>query len=714
MNTDLVLSRKCRHVDWCKIPDTSIEFCKRCGFAMIFSAKPAIKDAFKKVQGQPTASATFQAAGVSSLGGRSHRYTSIDLSHGRQVRVLVLRAGQSDDPLSCDLEHVNLQQGPIYEALSYTWADANGDDALSHSIQCGKDGELIAITRNCDEALRRLRKSNMDRRLWVDAICIDQSNIRERNHQVKNMIAIFRSAIRVLVYLGQEHHVLDRLIDYIGSDTTGQLPEVSDMILLFQSRWFHRVWILQEIAVAKSVLVTYGDKRMSWPDLIEQSKLFLRLMSSRDLALILPPVISYGLQQSSSSGRLEHGDMDLMSLLQISRSCSCKDARDKVYAVLGLLHNDSQLPLRADYSGSVTAGWVYLQAAAWYIDKSKSLKILSLIDGKSDLTMPSWVPDWTSESRVPLPAQFIALRTYRKPQICSIGRKGLYCVSPRRPLPLTGRAVYPLSSILRVLGRRHGTVWGDKLIFSDVPRPRRGPRIAILSGDDMPEGYAQDHAAHWLLDPVQNAMGSRCERRKDFWNQISTASSESTGDANISNASSRVRADIPPTFGGPCKICFRWGSTYGKEKGCCSCTSLGNRAGHFDNKSLNDFIAKIRQYGAGRKIFATDHSLGLGPEDIEDWDEVWELEGAEVAMILRWKNDEFRLVGACYIHRAAKVTDHCVTCAYETTRQSITVNAKNEQRGHGDTAIYPEIQANPFEFALTKSLSYEQEWIEIV
>ena len=170
---DLVLSRGCRHIDWVTIPQTSIEFCLSCGFALVFAASRPAKDAYAEVQVQPRSGATFDPARRPWLGDHSYHYTSLNLVHGRQIRVLVLQPGQPGDPLRCELEHVNLQQGPIYEAVSYTWADEKGDDSICRTIQCGHGDKFLGITKNCEAALLRLRKRDEDRRLWVDAVCID-------------------------------------------------------------------------------------------------------------------------------------------------------------------------------------------------------------------------------------------------------------------------------------------------------------------------------------------------------------------------------------------------------------------------------------------------------------------------------------------------------------------------------------------------------------
>ncbi|RYP40557.1 hypothetical protein DL768_010616 [Monosporascus sp. mg162] len=550
MNMDLVLSRGCRHVDWCTIPETSIEFCRSCGFALICAAGRPAEYTYADVQVQPRPGDTFDPRRSPPLGARSYQYRPLNLAHGRQIRVLALKAGQPDDPLRCELEHVNLQQGPIYEAVSYTWADQKGDDSICRTIQCGHGDQFIGITKNCEAALLRLRKRDADRRLWVDAVCIDQSNIQERNHQVKNMIAIFRSALRVLVFLGEGSPMLGRLVDYMSNDTGGQLPRVLDFISLFQSRWFHRVWVLQEVAVAKSVLVIYGAKQMNWVDFIEYGNFFLRLMAARNFPIMLPPVISYGLRQTIMGDRRLQGKSDLLSLLQVSRNCSCKDARDKVYAIMGLFQDESVLPLRADYSPSTTAGWVFLQAAAWHVSTTKSLEILSQVDGTSAINIPSWVPDWTRKSPTSLPAQFKVLKEFSVPRITSLDGQ---------PLSSTATLDYPLECVLQVTGRRCGTVWADRRIFGKATVLSNSASGATADDERDPHAsysYSRESGVHWLHNPSQNPGTQCCDERLDFWRQILSPYHSAIPSNDFKADYTTFRADIPPAFGGFCSNCF--------------------------------------------------------------------------------------------------------------------------------------------------------------
>ena len=73
-----------------------------------------------------------------------------------------------------------------YEALSYTW----GTDR-SQEIALLPIGERASITANCAIALRVLRYKPGPTILWVDAICIDQSNVVERSAQIGLMSRIY-------------------------------------------------------------------------------------------------------------------------------------------------------------------------------------------------------------------------------------------------------------------------------------------------------------------------------------------------------------------------------------------------------------------------------------------------------------------------------------------------------------------------------------------
>ncbi|KAF1989760.1 heterokaryon incompatibility, partial [Aulographum hederae CBS 113979] len=83
-----------------------------------------------------------------------------------------------------------------FEALSYMWGPR---DPNCH-ILC--EGRPLFITPNCASALLHLRKKKSPRLLWVDAICIDQDSVEEKNHQIPIVGEIYAAAEQTIAWLG--------------------------------------------------------------------------------------------------------------------------------------------------------------------------------------------------------------------------------------------------------------------------------------------------------------------------------------------------------------------------------------------------------------------------------------------------------------------------------------------------------------------------------
>ncbi|KAI0442461.1 hypothetical protein F4803DRAFT_562281 [Xylaria telfairii] len=89
---------------------------------------------------------------------------------------------------------------------------------------------------------------------------------------------------------------------------------------------------------------------------------------------------------------------DLKSLLQHSRNCQASDARDRVYAFLGLA--DPEYDIVPNYAVENSVREVLIETAKGIIRFDKSLDILQHVHRGRDklgFRLPSWVPDWTSE-----------------------------------------------------------------------------------------------------------------------------------------------------------------------------------------------------------------------------------------------------------------------------------------------------------------------------
>jgi hypothetical protein len=197
-----------------------------------------------------------------------------------QIRLLHLYPSYFPSvPIRCSLSKEFPGDAPPYQALSYVWADECGNSQIL------VDGHPFEVTRNLELALKRIRQSTATVTLWVDAICIDQSNLAERNEQVKLMAEVYSTTERVIVWLGEGADDSDLAIDLIKAwaaleSSSFEVPLALPAIPiafdrrawlaarhLFTRSYWNRAWIFQEIAFSRHALVLCGNKEFSWKEI---------------------------------------------------------------------------------------------------------------------------------------------------------------------------------------------------------------------------------------------------------------------------------------------------------------------------------------------------------------------------------------------------------------------------------------------------------------
>jgi hypothetical protein len=187
----------------------------------------------------------------------------IHLAPKTEIRLLTLKQGSGADPITCTLRHAT-QGEEEYQALSYEWGDESEDDP-SILVQ----DQPIGVRRNLFEALKNIRKPSEDLQLWIDAICINQANIQEKNHQVAMMGEIFASAISVIAWLGPAKEGSDLAMDWMADKIRLRLnllrcgkssSELAAVVALCHRPYWRRVWIIQELFLARSYVVCCGTK----------------------------------------------------------------------------------------------------------------------------------------------------------------------------------------------------------------------------------------------------------------------------------------------------------------------------------------------------------------------------------------------------------------------------------------------------------------------
>ncbi|OCL03161.1 hypothetical protein AOQ84DRAFT_255541, partial [Glonium stellatum] len=318
-----------------------------------------------------------------------YKYQPLEYELGKEVRLVVLHPGAFDDELYCEILHKNLKDNPEYHAVSYTWANRFGDATLKKAISC-KNGGQIPITESCEGALRRIRLRGLRRVIWVDMLSIDQQNIQERNHQVSLMKDIYSSATQVLVDLGEGDAEADFIFNEVAhlSSDRGSASRKS-LEMFFERRWFHRVWVLQEIALAQYATIFCGTMSVNWGSLTSFMSRKSTEFDKGSFESILPTVFQL---RTTSIKTWSHAR--LLDLLVASRACQSTDPRDKIYALLSLLDPHTPVPIEVDYSQSASS--LFLQVAIWCVNSRKDWNILLHVHQPLSLpSLPSWAPDWT-------------------------------------------------------------------------------------------------------------------------------------------------------------------------------------------------------------------------------------------------------------------------------------------------------------------------------
>ena len=198
------------------------------------------------------------------------------LPSATSIRLFHLAPGTLHEPIIGSLDVVDLENKPDYECVSYTWGDASNEEAIF------VDSEKVLIRRHLWEALRRMRLSAQPRVLWIDALCISQSDLGEKARQVHMIGKIVHHASRVLAWLGEHADGSEAIFHGWPAEETAtanmsreSIPQdfwirkYEVWLAFYSRRWFSRTWIIQEVAVAKEVRVFCGSDVGHWTTLFE-------------------------------------------------------------------------------------------------------------------------------------------------------------------------------------------------------------------------------------------------------------------------------------------------------------------------------------------------------------------------------------------------------------------------------------------------------------
>ncbi|PQE32852.1 hypothetical protein CJF32_00001333 [Rutstroemia sp. NJR-2017a WRK4] len=351
----------------------------------------------------------------------------------KEIRLVKLLKGQWSEKIHCELLQAPLASRPSYKALSYAWGSPRATQPIL------LNGYLYRGTLNLESALRRLRRTNSDLTLWIDALCINQSNNLERTKQVSLMHEIYSEAKEVIIYLGEVlHHgsiapkkATSTTTIFHGDDRDSEklsiflnecksMPSSTSFKVRQRLDYAFEIFSFLRLLAGKpdlELLSRFDPSSRQCFDTKYQESLFeglRQMMLCRWWKIIwvvqevvVPKILQWCMALAwhrgqcmrfhwrvGSLGPWSHADpAALLQLLRRFGDRKASDDRDKVYALLSLA--SSPTSILADYSVGVRE--VYIATTLDIIKRTKSLAVLTGDLGRKDRQdLPSWVTDWSA------------------------------------------------------------------------------------------------------------------------------------------------------------------------------------------------------------------------------------------------------------------------------------------------------------------------------
>jgi len=394
-----------------------------------------------------------------------------------QGAALLKKSGIVYPPLECEIDNYSLEKCPLFAAISYTWGreegvtkitvngypwsvrqnlgqflrlaqgDSNRDSAGCTS--CRHTGIKTALNSlggllNQNGGQKRRAGSCPHLQLleyfWIDALCIDQSNVSERNSQVAMMREIYKASKRIIIWLGPptkchryvaidayHHYARQYKAKYRPRESSLDPPiveipdKVIDAINCLNTRdWWMRSWIVQEASTPNvQKEIWYGRKRVAWEDLVFVQQLLWDMSAYRQASILVGRNECLAYLGHLEKARAKSHSLTFLDLLVRGREFKATDPRDKVYAFWGIwadIRREDEGSLEVDYS--IPASRVFQSAAIHIIKTTDNLNLLLHCESIRSQPTPSWVPDFSSA-----PLHHAALRMIKGKAAGNVARR---------------------------------------------------------------------------------------------------------------------------------------------------------------------------------------------------------------------------------------------------------------------------------------------------
>lgn len=280
-----------------------------------------------------------------------YQYQPLDHATQQIRLVTLLDPLENDDAIRLDIEIFEISEAPPYTALSYVWGPPPSINAIFIAER------RLEIRENLFGFLTEFRKCRdktpSDQHLWIDQLCIDQSDTVERNHQVQMMSDIYSKATSVIAWLGNGSKKADASPEMLARRKCDTFEDMNDAACVWRdarepaafayvlhNEYFKRLWIIQEFILANQIRILVGDV---W--LVDDTREWgYQSDTLYDYLWRSVSSISFDIFRRSSlirTGKFTHLDIRIaLDEFQFSR---CADRRDKIYGLLGLVRLDQHV-----------------------------------------------------------------------------------------------------------------------------------------------------------------------------------------------------------------------------------------------------------------------------------------------------------------------------------------------------------------------------------
>ena len=437
------------------------------------------------------------------------------------------------------------------------------------------------------------------------------------------------------------------------------------LVLFWMNPWFTRCWIMQEAVLADNVVLFYGKaicslnavttfwdltQRHELPGIMRYSSLADTYKACRNISLVgsfkrlrelhQKPSVTGATAESLRQLKDDVGGQkltvrkdhcftsdSLCSLLAMSRCKNATDERDKVYALLALAQDSIAKTVQPDYSAENTISKVFCDVAEECVRQGYGVELLHY-SGKDHVTegLPSWVPDWSQQTRSTFHSTEYCFATSSHPKI-TLGLEPGY-------LHVRG-AIIDSFEYLGFPCRFYSLKPSEDKLYRE-----------LMENDELPPVETDMHMRQVIYATSSMLFDHLCST-DHYAEGLDTAMARTlTADCTRTGERSKGDSAYMDGFGA-----FRRFNEASLQM------SVLSKPVEPDSEAARlldeawPYECALQDVHKGRRICVTKgRYMGVTTYDTEKGDLLALLEGFAMPFVLRPKGDNFVIIGDCYIH----------------------------------------------------------------